>query len=202
MVAIKPSGVAYHALRAEDIVLVSFDGDVVERALAPSSDTRAHLALYRAWPEVGGVVHTHSAFATMFAQARRPIPCLGTTQADAFYGEVPVTRPPTANEVADDYETAVGTVIVERFGDLDRAAIPGVLVAGHGPFTWGRDAADAVRNAVALEAVARMALGTLQLNPDAPALERHLLDKHHRRKHGPDAYYGQRPPREGPRNPP
>jgi len=193
LVAIKPSGVAYDELQRDDIVLVSLDGDVVEGTLTPSSDTPSHLALYRAWPHVGGAAHAHSPAATGFAQARRPIACLGTTHADHFHGEVPVTRLPSREEVTADYERAIGTVIVECLAGGDPEAVPAVLVAAHGPFTWGRDAAEAVRNAVALEAAALMALHTLAINPKAPPLPEYLLQKHYRRKHGPDAYYGQRP---------
>jgi len=193
LVVIKPSGVGYDAMRPADMVVVALDGGaVVEGKLRPSSDTPSHLALYRAWPAIGGVTHSHSAHATMFAQACKPIPCLGTTHADQFYGEVPVARPLTREEVEEDYEGNTGRVIVERFADLDPKVIPGALVANHGPFTWGRDAADAVANAVALEAIAKMALGTLLIAPLTPPLAEHILDKHHLRKHGPAAYYGQK----------
>jgi len=193
-VAIKPSGVAYSAMQPEDMVLVALaDGQVVDGRCRPSSDTRAHLELYRAWPHVGGVAHTHSPHATAFAQAARAIPCLGTTHADHFRGDVPVARSPAPHEVADDYEAATGRVIVERFAEgLDSAAVPGVLVAGHGPFTWGDSAEQAVENAVALEAVALSALMTLALDASAPPLAEYLVAKHHDRKHGPAAYYGQR----------
>lgn len=190
VVAIKPSGVPYERLRPADLVLVGLDGRVREGALRPSTDTPVHLALYRAWPQVGGVVHTHSDFATAFAQARRPIPCLGTTHADHFDGEVPVTRQLAEEETAGDYEDAIGRLIVARFHVLDPARVPGVLVAGHGPFAWGPSAARAVDNAIALEAVARIAHATLALGPAVP-LEPHLLAKHQGRKHGRDAYYGQ-----------
>lgn len=193
LVVIKPSGVDYERLRPEDMVVVDLDGRVVEGELRPSSDTPAHLVLYRHFERVGGITHTHSTHAVIFAQARREIPCLGTTHADHFDGPVPLARPLTAREVEEDYEGNTGRVIVERFAGLDPVAVPGVLAAGHGPFAWGRDAADSVHNAVALEAVAQMALGTLLLNPDAPPLEPHLLKKHYRRKHGPAAYYGQNP---------
>ena len=192
LVAIKPSGVGYEALSPSDMVIVNLEGEAAERGLNPSSDTPTHLEIYRAWPELGGIVHTHSSYATAFAQACRAIPCLGTTHADIFYGEVPVTRPLTHAEVVGDYEINTGRVILERFADLDPVAVPGVLVANHGPFTWGRDAAEAVRNAVALEAVARMALNTLQLNPQISPIAQYILDKHYFRKHGPDAYYGQK----------
>jgi L-ribulose-5-phosphate 4-epimerase len=192
LVVIKPSGVAYADLRPEDMVLVDREGAVVEGRLRPSSDTATHLELYRSWEEVGGVCHTHSAHGVMFAQARRPIPCFGTTHADHFHGEVPVTRELSAEEIEADYERNTGAVIVERFAALNPVETPGALVASHGPFAWGRDAAEAVRNAVALEAVARMALGTLQLAPTAPPASEALIEKHYRRKHGPKAYYGQR----------
>jgi len=191
LVAIKPSGVSYAALAPDNVAVVDLDGNLVEGELRPSSDTPTHLELYKAFPEIGGVTHTHSSHATMFAQAARPIPCFGTTHADVFYGEVPVTRELTEQEVRADYEVNVGRLIVERFADLEPAEMPGVLVAHHGPFTWGPDAARSVENAVVLEEIARTALGTLQLDPDAQPIARHLLDKHYRRKHGADAYYGQ-----------
>lgn len=191
-VVIKPSGVPYERLLSVDMVVVDLDGRVVEGDLRPSSDTPTHVLLYRHFAGVGGITHTHSRHAAMFAQARREIPCLGTTHADHFFGAVPVTRPLTAAEVEADYEGNTGQVIVERFAGLDPLAMPAVLVAGHAPFTWGKNAADSVKNALALEAVAEMALGTWLLNPQAPPLEDHVLDKHYRRKHGPNAYYGQK----------
>lgn len=191
LMVIKPSGVAYERLEPADMVVVDLEGRQVEGALRPSSDTPTHLHLYRSFDGLGGIAHTHSLHATMFAQARREIPCLGTTHADHFHGPVPVTRPLTEAEVAADYEHNTGRVIVERFAGLDPLAVPAVLVAGHGPFAWGADAAEAVRNSVALEAVAQMALGTWRIHPDAPELEDYILEKHHRRKHGPNAYYGQ-----------
>jgi L-ribulose-5-phosphate 4-epimerase len=191
-VVIKPSGVGYDRLEPDDMVVVDLDGRVIDGDLRPSSDTPTHLLLYRQFESVGGITHTHSRHATMFAQARRELPCLGTTHADHFHGTVPVTRPLTADEVREDYEGHTGRVIVERFADLDPVAMPAALVAGHAPFTWGATAAEAVKNAIALEAVAEMALGTWLLDPQSPALEDHVLDKHYRRKHGPDAYYGQR----------
>ncbi|NQU76883.1 MAG: L-ribulose-5-phosphate 4-epimerase [Planctomycetes bacterium] len=193
LVVIKPSGVSYEAMSPADMVVVDLDGKVVEGRYRPSSDTPSHLQIYIAWPKVAGVVHTHSCCATAFAQACRAVPCLGTTHADQFYGEVPVTRPLTAEEVQAQYELNTGKVIVEcfRLGRLDPMAIPGVVVANHGPFTWGGDADEAVKNAVALEAVAKMALATMQINPQVTPLARYILDKHYFRKHGPDAYYGQ-----------
>jgi L-ribulose-5-phosphate 4-epimerase len=190
---IKPSGVAYGELRPEHMVVVSVEtGQVVESTLKPSSDTPTHMVLYRHFNGVGGIVHTHSPRASSFAQAARTIPCLGTTHADHFYGDVPVTRSLTQVEVESAYELKTGEVIVERFAALDPIAMPAVLVAGHAPFTWGRDVEEAVRNAVALEAVADMALATLTLEPNMKPLDAFLLDKHYRRKHGKDAYYGQR----------
>jgi len=196
LLAIKPSGVAYGRLTPGDIVLVDLDGVVVEGDLRPSSDTPTHALLYRSFLQIGGVTHTHSPRGTAFAQARRPIPCLGTTHADHFAAAVPVTRPLTAGEVEMDYEINTGRVIVERFADkdLDAATTPGVLVAGHASFAWGASADKSVDNAVALEACAAMALETCALcgGPDAaPPLETHVWRKHYRRKHGPDAYYGQ-----------
>jgi L-ribulose-5-phosphate 4-epimerase len=191
-VVIKPSGIPYAEMRPEHMVVVDLDGRVVEGRLRPSSDTPTHLLLYQHMPGVGGITHTHSRCATIFAQARMEIPCFGTTHADHFYGPVPVTRPLSADEVDSEYETNTGRVIVERFRTLDAGAMPAVLVAGHAPFTWGKDVAESVTNAVALEAVADMALGVLQLRPDAPPLEPYVLDKHYQRKHGPNAYYGQR----------
>jgi L-ribulose-5-phosphate 4-epimerase len=190
---IKPSGVPYAELRPEKMVVVSTEtGQVVEGALKPSSDTPTHLVLYRHFRGIGGIVHTHSLRAAIFAQAGRPIPCFGTTHADHFYGDVPVTRALTQAEVESDYERHTGEVIVERFASLDPMAVPAVLVAGHAPFTWGRDVDEAVHNAVALEAVAEMALATLTLNPEVQPLDGFLLNKHFQRKHGTNAYYGQK----------
>ena len=191
-VVIKPSGVPYDEMRPEHMVVVDLEGRVVEGRMRPSSDTPTHVLLYQHFGGIGGIAHTHSRCATIFAQARVEIPCFGTTHADHFFGAVPVTRPLTAKEVNDAYETNTGRVIIERFRDLDAAAMPAVLVAGHAPFAWGADVAESVKNAVALEAVADMAFGVLRLRPDAPLLESYVLDKHYQRKHGPDAYYGQR----------
>jgi L-ribulose-5-phosphate 4-epimerase len=190
-VVIKPSGVSYDKMRAEHMVVVDLAGNVVEGDLRPSSDTPTHILLYQQFSGIGGITHTHSRFATTFAQARREIPCYGTTHADHFHGPVPVTRPLTKAEVDTAYEANTGRVIIERFGNLDPAAIPAVLVAGHAPFTWGTNVAESVKNAVALEAVAQMALGVQQIMRDAQPLESYVLEKHYRRKHGPDAYYGQ-----------
>jgi L-ribulose-5-phosphate 4-epimerase len=189
---IKPSGVAYDELRVEDMVVVDLaTGDVVEGKLKPSSDTPTHRLLYRKFLAIGGITHTHSPRATAFAQSRREIPCFGTTHADHFCGPVPVTRQLTEAEINEDYEGNTGRVIVECFASLDPLAIPGVLVASHAPFAWGKDVADSVKNAVTLEAVASMALDTLALNPQQGPVEQYLLDKHYLRKHGKDAYYGQ-----------
>ncbi len=192
LVAIKPSGVPYPSMTAEDIVVVDLEGRTVEGRLKPSSDLPTHLALYRAFPSVGGIVHTHSPKAVAWAQARRGIPAFGTTHADHFHGAVPCTRELTPAEVAKDYELNTGRVIEERFHDLDAEAFPGVLVAGHGPFTWGPTPRKAVENAVALEQIAAMALDTLRIDPDAEPAPSYVLDKHYFRKHGPDAYYGQK----------
>lgn len=192
VVAIKPSGVEYDALTPDKIVLLDLDGKVLEGDLRPSSDTPTHLELYRRWPKVGGICHTHSRYATMWAQACREIPCLGTTHADHFYGPVPVTDAMSKEEIAADYELNTGKVIVRRFAQTDPMQVPAVLVANHGPFTWGNDAASAVTNAVVLEEVAQMAQGALTLNPQQPPISQTLLDKHYLRKHGKDAYYGQK----------
>jgi L-ribulose-5-phosphate 4-epimerase len=191
-VVIKPSGVPYAEMRPEQMVVVDLEGRVVEGKLRPSSDTPTHILLYLNFAKIGGITHTHSRSATIFAQARVEIPCLGTTHADHFFGPVPVTRPLTAEEVDEAYEAHTGNVIVERFRDLDPVAMPAVLVAGHAPFAWGKDAAESVKNAVALEAIADMALAVQQLRDDAPILESFVLEKHYQRKHGPNAYYGQK----------
>ena len=190
LVVIKPSGVDYATMKPSDMVVVDLDGKVVEGGYRPSSDTPTHVALYRAFPDVGGIVHTHSAEATARAQTRREIPCYGTTHADCFHGPVPVTRVLTEEEVASDYEGNTGKVIIERFEGLEPLAQPGVLVAGHGPFTWGKDVMKAVDNAVSLEEIARMARFTEQTG--AVPLETYVSEKHYLRKHGPNAYYGQK----------
>jgi len=193
LMAIKPSGVDYDEMVPEQMVVVSVaTGDVVEGVLKPSSDTATHRVLYQHFSAIGGITHTHSPKATAFAQAGREIPCFGTTHADHFYGAVPVTRLLTQQEIDEDYEQHTGRVIVERFAELDPVAMPAVLVASHAPFAWGNDAAESVRNAVALEAVAGMALDALAINPKLQAVEQCLLEKHFFRKHGRDAYYGQR----------
>lgn len=191
LVAIKPSGVDYASLTPDAIVILDLDGDVVDGKFRPSSDTPTHMEVYKAFPEVGGVAHTHSRWATVWSQARRPIPPLGTTHADHFSGEVPCTRPLTEEEVEADYETATGAVIVETFAAVNPMHVPAVLVAGHGPFTWGKDAKNAVENAVALEETAMIAWHALQLRPDC-ALPSYVLRKHFCRKHGENAYYGQK----------
>ena len=192
LAVIKPSGVPYQALKPAQMVVVRLDdGKVVEGKLNPSSDTPTHLELYRALGGIGGIVHTHSLHATAWAQALRPIPALGTTHADYFHGEVPLTRPMTAEEIKTDYELNTGRVIVERFKGLDPLCHPAVLVAHHGPFTWGADVTEAAHNAVVLEFIARLAAQTLQLNAGAQPMPDELRDKHFFRKHGPAAYYGQ-----------
>lgn len=192
LVAIKPSGVSYDSLRPEHLVITDLDGRVVEGDLKPSSDLPTHLALYRAFPAIGGIVHTHSRYATAWAQACREIPCLGTTHADYFHGSVPVTEPMQAGEIENEYEWNTGQVILRRFAKMDPMTKPGVLVAGHAPFCWGRTAAEAAHNAVILEEIACLAYHALTINPEARAISDALRDKHFLRKHGPKAYYGQK----------
>ena len=193
LVVIKPSGVSYETMTAEDMVVVSLaTGETVEGKWKPSSDTATHLALYRAFAHIGGVVHTHSRWATAWAQAGRSIPAYGTTHGDYFYGAVPCTRPMTAPEIAGEYEAQTGNVIVETFAGKDPADIPAVLVHSHGPFTWGSDPMNAVHNAVVLEELAFMAFHTEALNPQVQTMQQELLDKHYLRKHGASAYYGQK----------
>ena len=192
LIVIKPSGVPYDQMKPEHMVVVRLDtGETVEGRLRPSSDTPTHLVLYRAFPQIGGVVHTHSLYATAWAQACRPLPCYGTTQADYWFGEVPCTRAMKPSEIRKDYEANTGHVIVETFRERDPLEHPAVLVASHGPFTWGRDVHEAVHNAVVLEFIARLASETLRINPRVRPLTRPLLEKHFLRKHGPNAYYGQ-----------
>lgn len=190
LVVIKPSGVAYENLKPEDMVVLDLDGKIVEGKLKPSSDTPTHLELYRNFPNIGGVVHTHSEWATSWAQAGRSIPAFGTTHADYFYGEVPCTRFQYETEVEGKYELETGKLIVHEFTDKNPDHIPGVLVAGHGPFSWGKDPDNAVHNAVVLEYLAKLAYQTMHLGRNKP-IEKFLLDKHYLRKHGKDAYYGQ-----------
>ena len=193
LVVIKPSGVPYEGMQPADMVVVDLEGHVVEGHLRPSSDTPTHLALYRAFPEIGGVVHTHSTNAVAFAQAGRDIPALGTTHADYFYGPVPISRSLTKEEVEEDYEGNTGKVIVEtvKAHEKEPLAVPAVLVRNHGPFTWGKTPEEAVYHAVVLEEVAEMTMKTLLLNPNA-SMDSYILDKHYQRKHGPKAYYGQK----------
>lgn len=189
-VVIKPSGVSYDAMRAEDMVVVDLEGNVIEGDLKPSSDLPTHLELYKAFPEIGGITHTHSRWATVFSQAGAPIPALGTTHADVFYGPVPVTRKLTEQEIRGAYEKETGKVIVETFSGRNPNEIPAVLVHSHGPFIWGKNAMKSVENAITLEEVAMMAYYTLQITPTAQ-IQQTLLDKHFLRKHGANAYYGQ-----------
>ena len=192
LMVIKPSGVEYDTMTAEDMVVVDLKtGKKVEGVLNPSSDTDTHVVLYNAFPEIGGIVHTHSRWATTFAQAGRGIPALGTTHGDYFYGEIPCTRKMTPDEIGGKYELETGNVIVETFKDKQPNDIPAVLVHSHGPFTWGTDPKNAVHNAVVLEEVAFMAWHALQMRPDLPPMQQELLDKHYLRKHGANAYYGQ-----------
>jgi len=190
LVAIKPSGLDYDKMTADDMVVVDLEGNIVEGKLRPSSDTPTHLALYRAFPAIGGVVHTHSTYATAWSQAGLDIPNIGTTHADYFHKDIPCTADMTAEEVRGDYELETGNVIVRRFADIDPTATPAVLVKNHGPFTWGKDQADAVHNAVVLEQVAKMAFIARTINP-ALTMNPLLIEKHYNRKHGPGAYYGQ-----------
>lgn len=189
LVVIKPSGVSYDSMKAEDMVVVDMDGKVVEGELRPSSDTPTHIELYRAFPNIGGVVHTHSTYATAFAQAGRDIPPYGTTHADVFYGPVPCAPALTKEEVEGEYEKNTGLVIVRAVGDYE--AVPAILVKNHGPFTWGKTPEKAVENAVTLEETAKMAVLTEKINPQAKEVDGYLLDRHYFRKHGKNAYYGQ-----------
>lgn len=191
LVVIKPSGVSYDDMKPEDMVVVDLDGTIVEGDLNPSSDTPTHLVLYRAWPEIGGVVHTHSTYATAWAQAGRGIPAIGTTHADYFHNEIPCTEDMSEQEVKGAYELETGNVIVRRFEGINPVHTPGVLVKNHGPFTWGKDCAEAVHNAVVLEQVAKMACLAYAINPDL-TMNSLLVEKHFSRKHGPGAYYGQK----------
>lgn len=192
VVAIKPSGVSYEDMKAEDIVVLDLDGNVLDGRLRPSSDTATHLRLYKEYANMGSIVHTHSRWATIFAQAKRAIPALGTTHADYFYGEIPCTRELTSNEINGSYELETGNVIVETIGKHDPLHCPGIVVASHGPFSWGKDAKDAVMHAVVMEEVAMMAWHAMMMNPSLVKADQVLLDKHFFRKHGPNAYYGQK----------
>lgn len=192
LVVIKPSGVAYETMSAEDMVVVDLDGKVVEGKYRPSSDTPTHVELYKAFPKVGGIVHTHSSWATSWAQAGRSIPCYGTTHADYMYGEIPCVRNLTQEEIDEGYEKNTGTVIISYFQDRDYEAVPCVLCKNHGPFAWGKDPAEAVHNAVVLEEVAKMAARCELINPHLEPAPQRLLDKHYYRKHGANAYYGQK----------
>ena len=191
-VVIKPSGVSYDDMTPEDMVVVDLDGKVVEGKWRPSSDTPTHVELYKAFPKCGGIVHTHSRWATTFAQAGMDIPAMGTTHGDYFYGDIPCTRKMTAEEIKGDYEKETGKVIIEAFAGKDPAAVPGVVVYSHGPFSWGVDAMDAVHNAVVMEEIAFMDWHAMMINPQNGHMQQELLDKHYLRKHGANAYYGQK----------
>lgn len=191
LVVIKPSGVPYEGMQSDDMVVLDLNGKIVEGHYKPSSDAPTHIELYKAFSGIGGIVHTHSRWATTFAQAGRAISALGTTHADYFYGEIPCTRPMTSAEITGDYEAETGRVIVETFCRRDPMEIPAVVVHEHGPFTWGKDAAEAVYHAVVLEEVACMAFHSMQINPKNASMQPQLLDKHYLRKHGRNAYYGQ-----------
>ena len=192
IIAIKPSGVKYEDLKEEDIVIVGlYTEEILEGNFKPSSDTKTHLEMYRNFKDIGGIVHTHSKWATIFAQMKEPIPPLGTTHADYFYGSIPITRQMTKNEIKKEYEKNTGKVIVETFNKKSYSQIPSVLVAGHGPFSWGKNAANAVHNAVVLEELADMAWHSIALKKDLPSMGKDLLDKHYLRKHGRNSYYGQ-----------
>ena len=191
VVVIKPSGVLYDELTPDKMVVLDLEGEIIEGNLNPSSDTSTHLELYRNFKAVGGICHTHSPIATMWAQACREIPCFGTTHADNFYGPIPVTEVMTNERIQSDYELNTGRIIVERFAGMDPMQTPAILVANHGPFTWGIDPAAAVEETVVLEQIAAMALGTITINPEQGPISKALLDKHYLRKHGKNAYYGQ-----------
>jgi L-ribulose-5-phosphate 4-epimerase len=191
LVVIKPSGVSYEQMRSQDMVVVDLEGNIVEGTLKPSSDTPTHLELYNSFMQVGGLVHTHSTYATSWAQSGRSIPCYGTTHADYFYGEIPCARNLSRDEIENDYEKNTGRIIIEAFQGKDILSVPGVLCANHGPFTFGTDAKNAVQNAVVLEEVARMALFSEMLNRENKIVSQVLLDKHYFRKHGKHSYYGQ-----------
>lgn len=192
LIVIKPSGVSYEEMKAEHMVVIDLDGNIVEGTLNPSSDTDTHVLLYKKFKEIGGIVHTHSSWATSWAQAGRSIPCFGTTHADYFYGNIPCTRKMTKEEIQGKYEDATGKVIVETFEGINPLFVPGVVVNNHGPFTWGKNASDAVHNAVVMEEVAKMAYRSVHLNTELGAIDSVLLDKHFLRKHGENAYYGQK----------
>lgn len=192
VVAIKPSGVEYDVMKAEDIVIVDMEGNRIEGELNPSSDLPTHLALYKAFKNIGAVTHTHSKWATIWAQAGKSIPALGTTHGDYFYGEIPCTRLMTPAEIADQYELETGNVIIETFKGINPDYMPGVLVHSHGPFTWGKDAMEAVHNSAVLDELAMMSWHNNVIDPTLPQMQQELLDKHYLRKHGPDSYYGQK----------
>lgn len=194
LVVIKPSGVEYDQMTIEDLVVVDLNGNIVEGDLNPSSDTKTHIVLYKNFPDIGGVVHTHSTWATSWSQATRDLPALGTTHADTFYGTVPCTRNLTKEEIESDYELETGNIIVETFKErgIDPNAVPAALVYSHGPFVWGKSATKAFENAVILEEVCKMAFNTFNLTPEIPSIDQNLLDKHYLRKHGKNAYYGQK----------
>lgn len=191
--AIKPSGVDYDIMKSDDMVLIDLEGKKIEGKYKPSSDTATHIELYKAFPEIGAIVHTHSAYATSWAQARKDIPAFGTTHADYFYGDIPCARALTKEEIENDYEKNTGLVIIETLKErnINPMDIPGIIIASHGPFAWGKDSRQAVYNAVVLEELSKMAYRTIQINPNIKSVEKYLLDKHYFRKHGKNAYYGQ-----------
>ncbi|MEJ2054356.1 MAG: L-ribulose-5-phosphate 4-epimerase [Calditrichaceae bacterium] len=192
LIVIKPSGIEYDKMKIDDMVVVDLQGEVVESSRRPSSDTATHIELYKAFEKIGGITHSHSDFATSFAQACKEIPCYGTTHADHFSGTIPVTRFLSAKEAETAYELNTGKVIVETFSQMNENEIPGVLVAGHAPFTWGKDPADSVKNNLVLERVAKMALQSKIINSEVDVLPKYIRDTHYQRKHGPNAYYGQK----------